>query len=158
MGIGVVPHAAFAAGKGGKQTLRSGSGGHNATNMRRVAIAALAISLVGCAPPYVWDDAQRVEERLLRMVPLGSQSVRLTATAKQRGWEIDRRNIYRSPAGSKTYFDDTHLVCRSKGGLVVPVIIDRYSAPFTTTVESMWLFDPSGRLRDVCVRKTVDAL
>ena len=126
--------------------------------MRGTAITALAISIVGCAPSYVWGDAQRVEERLLRMVPLGSQPVRLTTIAKQRGWEIDRRNIYRSQAGSKTYMDDTHLICRGKGGLVVPVIIDRYSAPFTTTVESMWLFDPNGQLRDVCVRKTVDAL
>jgi hypothetical protein len=92
------------------------------------------------------------------MVPLGSEPARLTAVAKQRGWEIDRRNIYRSLAGSKTYMDDTHLVCRSKGGLVVPAIIDRYNAPFTTIVESMWLFDAGGKLRDVCVRKTVDAL
>ena len=126
--------------------------------MRRAIIMTMAIGLVGCAPSYVWGDAQRVEERLLRMVPLGSQPARLIATAKQRSWQIDRLNTYRSPAGSKTYMDDNHLICRSKGGLVVPVIIDQYSAPFTTVVESMWLFDSRGQLRDVCVRKTVDAL
>ena len=126
--------------------------------MKLAVTFAMALVLASCAPTYVWGDAQRVEERLAAMVPLGSQPALLITTAKQRGWQIDRRNVYRSPIGSKTYMHDTHLDCRSKGGLVVPVLIDEHYAPFATAVESMWLFDQQQRLRDVCVRKTVDAL
>ncbi|MES2498065.1 MAG: hypothetical protein V4618_18265 [Pseudomonadota bacterium] len=118
----------------------------------------MALTLASCAPTYVWGDAQRVEKRLVEMVPLGSPPALLITTAKQRGWRIDRRNTYRSPTGSKTYMHDTHLDCRSKGGLVVPVLIEQYHAPFATAVESMWLFDQQHQLREVCVRKTVDAL
>jgi hypothetical protein len=92
------------------------------------------------------------------MVPLGSPPSRLVEAAKERGWEIKRPNIYSSPNGAETYMHDTHLDCRSKGGLIVPVVIDRYYAPFLTVVEGMWLFDSQRRLRDVCVRKTIDAL
>lgn len=91
------------------------------------------------------------------MVPLGSSSARLEGVAKERGWDIDRGNIWSWPAGSKTYMHDRDLDCRSRGGPIIPVIIAHYSAPLDTSVESLWLFDPQKRLRDVCVRKTVDA-
>ena len=126
--------------------------------MKRIAGSALLLTIAGCAPPYAWGDADRVEERLANMVPLGSSPARLEGTAKERGWDVDRRNIRSWPAGSKTYMNDTNLDCRSRGGPVVPVIIARYSAPFRTVVETLWLFDPEKRLRDICVRKTVDAL
>ena len=126
--------------------------------MKRIASSALFLAIVGCAPPYVWGDADRVEEGLVEMVPLGSSPARLEATAKSRGWDIDHRNVRSWPAGSKTYMDDTHLNCRSRGGPVVPSIITHYYTPFETYVETLWLFDPQNRLRDICVRKTVDAL
>lgn len=126
--------------------------------MKLAATIAMVLVLLACAPTYVWGDAQRVEERLETKVPLGSEPAQLIMAAKQHGWRIDRRNIYRSPNGSETYMHDTHLDCRSKGGLVVPVLIDEYHAPFATAVESMWLFDQQQRLRGICVRKTVDAL
>ena len=126
--------------------------------MKRITICALLLALAGCAPPYVWGDADGIENRLVNMVPFGSSPARLEAAAKERGWNIDHRDIRSWPAGSETYMDDTHLECRSRGGPVVPIVIAHYSAPFETYVESLWLFDPQERLRDVCVRKTVDAL
>jgi hypothetical protein len=92
------------------------------------------------------------------MVPLGPSPARLEGAANERGWQIDYRIVRRSPAGSETYVHDTHFDCRSRGGRVVPIIVAHYSAPFETNVESVWLFDAQERLRDVCVRKTVDAL
>ena len=126
--------------------------------MTRIAISALLLAIAGCAPPYVWGDADGVESRLVNMVPLGSSPARLEGAAKERGWNIDHRNVRSWPAGSETYMHDTHLDCRSRGGPVIPIIIAHYSAPFDTYVESLWLFDPQKRLRDICVRKTVDAL
>ena len=126
--------------------------------MKRIAISAVPFAVAGCAPSYVWGDADGVESRLADMVPLGSSPARLDSAAKERGWDIEHRNVRSWPVGSKTYMHDTHLDCRSRGGPVVPIIIAHYSAPFETYVESLWLFDPQKRLRDICVRKTVDAL
>lgn len=126
--------------------------------MQRTALIALLLTLAGCAPPYAWGDAHGVEARLIDMVPLGSPPAQLEGVAKQRGWNINQQNIRSLPAGSETFMHDTHRDCRSRGGLVVPIILARYSAPFDTYVESLWLFDPKKRLRGVCVRKTVDAL
>jgi len=114
--------------------------------------------LLGAHPLYVWGDAHGVEARLIDMVPLGSPPAQLEGAAKQRSWNINQQNIRSLPAGSETFMHDTHRDCRSRGGLVVPIILARYSAPFDTYVESFWLFDPKERLRGVCVRKTVDAL
>lgn len=119
----------------------------------------LLLALASCAPSYVWGDAQGVKQRLLNMVPTGSSPALLADTAAERGWTIDQRNIRSWSAGSATYMNDPHanLDCHSHGGLVVPVMIAHYQAPFDTDVESLWLFDTQQRLRDVCVRKTVDA-
>lgn len=125
--------------------------------MKRFVAPLLALSMAGCAPSYVWGDADRIEERLVQMVPLGSTPAQLQQAARERGWDIDHRNIRSWPVGTETYMHDTHLDCRSRGGADVGVIIARYSAPFQTAVESLWLFDSQLRLQDVCVRKTVDA-
>src|SRR3982751_3508842 len=109
--------------------------------MRRRLLCAILLALSSCAAPYVWGDAGRVKERLLGMVPLGSSLTALADSAARRGWKIDQRNIRSWPAGSATYMNDHNLDCRSRGGLVVPVIIAHYSAPFDTYVESLWLFD-----------------
>ena len=128
------------------------------SSMRCIAVGLMLFAIAGCAPPYVWGDADGVENRLIDIVPLGSSPARLRDAGEERGWRIDSRNIRSSAAGSETYMHDTHLDCRSRGGAVVPIIVAHYSAPFDTAVESLWLFDPQRRLSDVCVRKTVDAL
>jgi len=125
--------------------------------MQRVATIALILALGGCGPTYVWGDKERIERELLAMVPVGSSPARLQRTANERGWRIDPRNIRRGDAGAETSMHDTRVDCRSRGGLVVPVIIDQRPAPLDTTVESLWLFDQRQRLQSVCVRKTVDA-
>lgn len=126
--------------------------------MKRTAVIVLLVGLASCAPPYVWGDENRVEGRLLSIVPLGSLPARLEETAKRRGWDLDHRNIQSWPVGTKTYLDDTHRDCRSRGGPVVPTIVAHYYAPLETHVEALWLFDPGERLADICVRKTVDGL
>jgi hypothetical protein len=123
----------------------------------RDALLASLLALGGCAPPLVWGDDRKVEERLLSIVPLGSSPAALDKEAERRGWgnSPDDRIF---AAGSKTYFDDTHLVCRDKGGVRRVIVVAKYPTPFTTTVETMWLFDARGALRDICIRRTTDAL
>lgn len=126
--------------------------------MKRLFISALVIGLVGCAPPYVWGDEDVVKERLIQMVPLGSSLSQLEATAEHRGWDIKRQQVRVYPVGTESHLHDTDRDCRTRGGPTVPSIIAHYYAPFETYVETHWLFDPQKRLRDICVRKTTNAL
>lgn len=125
--------------------------------IQRLAILASLLAVGSCAPPLVWGDEDEVEARLLSIVPLGSAPATLDNEAERRGWD-NRPDDRVFEAGSKTYFDDTRRVCRSKGGVKRVIIVARYGFPFTTVVDTMWLFDPQGVLRDVCIRRTTDAL
>src|SRR3954447_4463012 len=126
--------------------------------MRRPLACAMLLTVASCTPPYVRGDAERVKARLLHMVPRGSSLKLLKQVAAKRGWQGDQRNMDNWPAGAATYMNDHNLDCHGRGGLGVPAIIAHYHAPFETYVESLWLFDARLRLRDVCVRKAVDAL
>ena len=125
--------------------------------IHRCAILASLLALGSCSPPLVWGDDDKVEGRLLSIVPLGSSPATLDSEAERRGWD-NRADNRVFEAGSETYFHDTRLVCREKGGVKRVIVVARYGIPFTTTVETMWLFDPQGRLSDICIRRTTDAL
>ena len=92
------------------------------------------------------------------MVPFGSSPADLQRLADDRGWRINEDNVRSWPVGSPTYMHDHRRDCRSGGGPVIPVIVASYRAPFETTVETLWLFDPQKRLQALCLRKTVNAL
>ena len=111
--------------------------------------------LASCAPPYVWGSNVQVEKNLLGIVPAGSVPSQLLKVAARRGWKIEAYRIRTSDNGGPTYLDGCSTI---KGGEFVPSVIDEYHTPFLTSVEAMWIFDASHRLRRVCVRKTVDAL
>jgi hypothetical protein len=123
--------------------------------MKRFMAYALVLAFVSYALIYAWGPPQWARQELLQIVPLGSSPARLEKTAAWLRWTIDYRNIRSWPAGSPTYMDRRGQRCRSRGGLVVPVIVAHYS---NTYVESLWLFDGQRRLSDVCVRKDIDAL
>ena len=114
--------------------------------------------LSACVSPIVWGSDDDVEHNLKRIVPLGSSISTLRSEALKRDWRIDNRNVVIHGYGVKTYFDDTHLVCRGMGGPVVPSLVAKYWSPFLTSVEVMWVFDRDRRLRDVCVRRTTDSI
>lgn len=37
-------------------------------------------------------------------------------------------------------------------------IVAEYGPVFTTSVESLWMFDEAGKLAELCIRSTTDAL
>lgn len=123
----------------------------------RYAIIASTALLASCAPPLVWGSDDKVEQRLLSIVPLGSAPVALDDEARRRGWE-NRIDDEPSEEGSETHFNDTGRVCRSRGGVERQIVVARYNAPFTTIVETLWLFDSRDRLRDICIRSMSDAI
>jgi hypothetical protein len=108
-------------------------------------------------PSYAGGDPEDVERKLLLIVPLGSPLSRLQEEVERRQWHVPFE-AQEVAEGSPTFLNDTHLQCRGVGGKVLTVHVADYWSPFRTVVETQWLYDQHNRLRDICVRKTVDAL
>ena len=121
-------------------------------------VISLLLFLSACASPIVWGNADTIEQNLIRVLPLGSSVSELQNQADKRGWRIDNRNIVIVSKGTATYFNDTDLLCRGAGGPVITSLVSQYWSPFDTSVEVQWVFDKDRRLRDLCVRKTIDML
>jgi hypothetical protein len=121
---------------------------------RRIVLLASALSLSGCGPPLVWGGDQATRDRLLKIVPVGSAIGTLEAEAKSRGWRISSRDDRAFPKGEEHYFGNG---CQHQGGMSENIVVAEYGL-LTTTVESVWMFDRAGRLGDICVRRSTDAL
>ena len=129
---------------------------------RKVVLAFVIIACAGLAfcapPPLVWGSDEKVEARLLKIVPPGSPVDALENEAADRGWRVrpDERHF---KAGTLSYFNrHGEGDCRYAGGPSRIVIVAEYSTPFTTTVETQWHYDQQRKLRDICIRRTTDAL
>lgn len=121
---------------------------------RRIVLLAFALSLSGCGQPLLWRNDKATRDRLLKIVPVGSAISTLEAEAKSRGWRISSRDDRTLPKGEEHYFGNR---CRHQGGMSENIVVAEHGL-LTTTVESVWIFDRAGRLGDVCVRRSTDAL
>lgn len=84
----------------------------------------------------------------------GSTVEKLEAEAASRGWNIRSRDERSFELGSPHYFG---VSCVYQGGVSRYIIVAEYGI-LTTSVETVWLFDKYGRLGDLCIRRTTDAL
>jgi hypothetical protein len=108
----------------------------------------------------VWGSDEQVKQRLLRIVPPGSTPTRLNQESQKQGWKIFGPYQRAVAAGAPTYFHEFNgrLTCLGVGGPTVTIIVAEYGLLFKTSVEALWLFDRTNRLKNVCVRRTTDAL
>ncbi len=111
--------------------------------------------LNSCGPPLVWGGDAKTKERLLEVLPLGSSVDQLETEANARSWRLLFADDRVFEAGTEHYFGNG---CRFQGGVSRDFIVAEYGPVFTTSVESVWMFDEDGKLGDVCVRSTTDAL
>jgi len=111
--------------------------------------------LSSCKPPLVWGGDEHTKERLLEILPLGSTIADVEAEARSRGWRIFWADDRIFPKGTEHYFGNG---CHYQGGVSRDFIIADYGRPFRTSVESLWMFDEVGKLGELCVRSTTDAL
>jgi len=106
----------------------------------------------------VRGNDEAVKERLLRIVPAGSSRSILENEIRKRQWKHVRWDDRVFPIGSPHYFDDHGRACRYRGGPSVTVVVAEYRTPFTTTVQTAWLFNKQNGVATVCVRRTTEAL
>lgn len=122
---------------------------------RALALLVLVLALSSCGPPLVWGGDGPTRDRLLKLVPLGSTVGELEAEAEDHRW----RNLFRDDRtfgkGEPHYFGNG---CRFQGGVSMNFIVAEYGPVFTTSVESLWMFDEAGKLAELCIRSTTDAL
>ncbi len=121
--------------------------------LRSLLVLPLAFSLFGCGPPLVWGGEKATKDRLLGIVPEGSTVSVLEAEAMSRRWRVSNRDDRTFEKGLAHYFGGG---CKYQGGVTRTVIVAEYGV-LTTTVETVWLFDASGELSALCVRRTTDA-
>ena len=121
---------------------------------RLLFLSVLTVLLSGCGPPLVWGGDDATKSRLLQIVPVGSTIADLETKAKARDWQISYPDDRSFAKGTTAYFSDG---CEYQGGVSRNVIIAEYGL-LTTSVESLWLYDEDGKLRDLCLRRTTDGL
>ncbi|MDL2351964.1 MAG: hypothetical protein QFC78_03870 [Pseudomonadota bacterium] len=123
--------------------------------MRRLLPLAVSVFLLSsCGPPLVWGGDGATKTRLLHIVPFGSTIADLETKAKAREWQMFYRDDRSFPKGESAYFSDG---CEFQGGVSRTIIVAEYGV-FTTSVETLWLFDGNGKLGNLCIRRTTDTL
>ena len=122
---------------------------------RSLSLLALPLVLYSCSPPLVWGGDARTKDRLLKVLPLGSNVDQLKKEASARRWQLSFADNRVFEVGKEHYFGNG---CQFKGGVSRNFVVAEYGPIFITSVESVWMFDEDGKLGDVCVRSTTDAL
>ena len=121
--------------------------------LRQIIAICLLLPLMSCGPPLVWGGDEATKSRLLKIVPLGSTVSELDAEAEEREWRILFRDDRSFPTGTPHYLSEG---CQHQGGVSRDIIVAEYGL-LTTSVETSWLFNRSGKLASLCIRRTTDA-
>jgi len=115
-----------------------------------VVIAVVVFAAVAI-PRSLRLPAQYVEASLLKMTPLGTTSDEVLRKLQTKGFH---------PTLISTGFYKQKMPTKPEvvGTSSIRVELGEYRTPFVTSVTAFWGFDKTGRLIDVWVWKTVDAL
>jgi hypothetical protein len=106
--------------------------------------------LTGCSTAGILRREESIEASLLRRTPLGSTREAVMAFIAQEGW-----TDVRTGGG---YWRNDRPQGAAVGSSSIQVSLGRYYMPLLTMVEARWAFDSNGKVIDVNVRKSVDAL
>jgi hypothetical protein len=94
--------------------------------------------------------AEDIRVSFLKATPVGSDSYSVIKFAKERGYDVASR--------SGGYYVDRSTVV---GTSSMHCLLGEYHGiplPFVTSVEAYWAFDQQGKLVDIRIRKSTDAL
>ena len=94
-----------------------------------------------------------IERHLLRKTPLGSSEADVLRFLRQQGVSADVATGHIPPSPPSDY-----PLTKIGGEAFIHESIAHYRLVFRTDVEVFYIFDASGKLVDLRVRKTVDAL
>jgi hypothetical protein len=118
-----------------------------------VVVLAVVLACAGLYSRSLLRSETSIRASLLRQTPLGSKTEDVRRFVKSGGWLDDRyggsSGFLKQEAGVPATVVGVTLICGHLG---------QYHLPFLTDVTAFWGFDTDGRLIDVWVWKTVDAL
>ena len=118
----------------------------------RFGVAAAALVVAVFAVPHSLRMRESfIETSLLKMAPLGSSSDEVQRALERKGFH---------PTLIPTGFYKQKVPAKPEvvGTTSIRVELGEYRSPFVTSVSAFWGFDKEGKLIDVWVWKTVDAL
>jgi hypothetical protein len=117
-----------------------------------MAAAVVLLAAAFLLSPLRWSEGQ-IHEWVLRGAPLSSSVADVKALIDRRGWKQTsdwQGTNSHPPSGEYPYV---------RGQRILVSHLGHYQGiPWRTDVEVFWGFDENGRLTDVHVRKTRDAL
>jgi hypothetical protein len=98
-----------------------------------------------------WGSEDRIEAYLRTQTPLGSSQLRVTQWLSSHGVPSE---IHEAVVEPNSHYPPTKI----GGASFINESIARYRIVFRTDIEAFYIFDSSGNLVDLHVRRTVDAL
>jgi hypothetical protein len=115
-----------------------------------VATALLVVAIVA-VPRSLRMPASVIEASLLKMAPLGSTSDEVQRRLATKGFHptLTPTGFYKQKNPAKP---------EVVGASSIRIELGEYRTPFVTSVSAFWGFDKEGKLIDVWVWKTIDAL
>jgi hypothetical protein len=114
-----------------------------------VAVLVMATAVIIAIHPLWYLSQSGVKSWLLHKVPTGSSVDQLKSVALAEGWRVNK-----TWSGDQPHADWGGIA----GSTIVWTDLGGYRGVFRVDYDSFWAFDANGRLVDVRVRKSVDAL
>jgi hypothetical protein len=128
--------------------------------MKRVTILFVAVALLSGCTIWLRQSYDGIRASVLKATPLGSTPEFVQEVAKKKGWKTDRFHGF-SPDRGYWMHGPATPVERVVGVSSFSAVLGEFHevpVPFVTTVEAYWGFDKDGRLIDVWIRSSTDAL
>jgi hypothetical protein len=122
------------------------------TLLAAVAVLLVAVYLTVGSPLYLRCTPDFVASRLLVATPIGSPQQSVLQHLRE------RRLVPNGPYQSKIEPGYSYPPTDVHGEYWLRVLLGEYGLLFTTSVEAFYVFDASGQLVGVSIRKTTDAL
>ena len=116
-----------------------------------LAMFALVFGIVFPGRVVYWRSPEKIERFLLQATPLGQSEESVLRWLSKQHVEAQVRRVDIPP-------NSDYPRTRTGGASFIHESIAHYWLPFRTDVEVFYTFDPAGRLVEIRVRKTTDAL
>lgn len=116
-----------------------------------LALVALVLGIVFPGRVVYWQSPEKIEQFLLQATPLGQSEESVLRWLNQQNVAAKVRRVEVPPHSN-------YPRTRTGGASFIHESIAHFWLPFRTDIEVFYTFDRAGRLVEIRVRKTTDAL
>jgi hypothetical protein len=116
-----------------------------------LTLSALAFGAVYPGRIVYWQEPERIEQFLVQATPLGASQADVQTWLEKQGVTAEIHKAAIPP-------NSDYPRSRTGGASFIHESIAHFWLPFRTDIEAFYTFNHSGRLVDIRVRRTTDAL